>query len=271
MLELGYKKKANSQHSSNLGADYVSRSDIKRWVPVPIKASRILCPSSASSPAPLCPRTPDTDVVERWGGGDLKGPGAPVQRRAIIHRAGPGGRCRHHATASEQPMCPTTPAKANGGLPQPPASRPQLPLPSHSLGPWTSTLGDNGPSTHLLPLALSHTRHGLLLPCLVHQHALFSKLPPLSEDYQKQNKKKGNKGKTFPNRKINLHHTAFLRLSPQKTRLQSLHNLFAHIFSRLFPPSTLTWFFCLIPNLIFLQPFEWYKYSMSRKQWRNLQ
>lgn len=202
MLELGYKKKANSQHSSNLGADYVSRSDIKRWVPVPIKASRILCPSSASSPAPLCPRTPDTDVVERWGGGDLKGPGAPVQRRAIIHRAGPGGRCRHHATASEQPMCPTTPAKANGGLPQPPASRPQLPLPSHSLGPWTSTLGDNGPSTHLLPLALSHTRHGLLLPCLVHQHALFSKLPPLSEDYQKQNKKKAIKEKPFQIEKL---------------------------------------------------------------------
>lgn len=79
----------------------LSRWDIKLWVPAHTKAPCILCSISPSSPVPLCPRSPDIDVVERWGEGGLKGPGGPVRRRAIIHGAGPGDRCRHHAIVSK--------------------------------------------------------------------------------------------------------------------------------------------------------------------------
>lgn len=95
------KRRCKQPTFLKFGGWLLSRWDIKLWVPAPIKAPCILCSISPSSLAPLCPRSPDIDVVERWGEGDLKGPGGPVKRSAIIHGAGPGDRCRHHAIASE--------------------------------------------------------------------------------------------------------------------------------------------------------------------------
>lgn len=59
----------------------------------------ILYSSSPSSPAPLCPWSPDTDMVEDGEGGHLEGPGGPVQRRVLIHRTGPVPR--HSVLATE--------------------------------------------------------------------------------------------------------------------------------------------------------------------------